>query len=109
MPTQFNKPFPELYFPEMERFYHASRSEWFCRFLCKFPTPQSITRYKTATFVKRAWVIVGRKVAKHRFLEEVHETACRSISLPAELQGQVLKIFRIQLQRITGNPPSMKK
>ena len=41
-----------LYFPEMERFYHASRSEWFCRFLCKFPTPQSITRYKVATFVK---------------------------------------------------------
>jgi hypothetical protein len=39
-----------LYFPEMERFYHASRSEWFCRFLCKFPTPQSIARYKIATF-----------------------------------------------------------
>jgi transposase len=89
-----------LYFPEMERFYHASRSEWFCRFLCKFPTPQSITRYKIATFVKRAWVIVDRKVAKQRFLEEVHETACRSIGLPVELQGQAVKTFRIQLQRI---------
>ena len=88
-----------LYFPKIERFYHASRSEWFCCFLCKFSTPQSITRYKIATFVKRAWVIVGRKVAKQRFLEEVHETACRSIGLPVELHGQAVKTFRIQLQR----------
>lgn len=56
--------------------------------------------YKVATFVKRAWVIVGHKVAKQRFLEKVYETACRSIGLPVELQGQAVKTFRIQLQRI---------
>ena len=53
-----------LYFPELERFYHNSRSEWFCHFLLKFPTPSSITRYKLPTFVKRAWKVVGRKVNK---------------------------------------------
>ena len=33
-----------LYFPEIELFFYSSRSEWFCRFLLKFPNPVSITR-----------------------------------------------------------------
>jgi hypothetical protein len=39
-----------LYFPEMERYFHNSRSEWFCQLLLKFPTPRTITRYRKATF-----------------------------------------------------------
>ena len=51
-----------LFFPEIERFFNSSRSEWFRRFMLKFPTPGSITRYKQETFIKRAWEVVGRKV-----------------------------------------------
>ncbi|MES9990293.1 MAG: IS110 family transposase [Candidatus Thiodiazotropha endolucinida] len=88
-----------LYFPEMERYFHNSRSEWFCRVLLKFPTPASITCYKQATFVRRAWDIVGRKVAKQRFLEEVYETARASIGLPVDLKSLAVTTFKLQLNR----------
>lgn len=76
-----------LFFPEIECFFHSSRSEWFCRFLLKFPTPSSITRYRQNTFVKRAWNVVGRKV--ERLLKEIDEMAKQSIGLPVELNCQV--------------------
>ncbi len=88
-----------LYFPEMERYLHSSRAEWFCRLLLKYPTPKSITRYKQATFVKRAWDIVGRKVAKQRFLEELYETAAFSIGLPVEANSLAEATFKLQLER----------
>lgn len=88
-----------LYFPEMERYLHSTRAEWFCRLLLKFPTPNSILRYKKATFVKRAWDIVGRKVCKQRFLEEVYEIAAHSIGLPVALKGLGITTFKLQLQR----------
>jgi len=88
-----------LYFPEMERYFHSSRSEWFCRFLLKFPTPHSITGMRKQTFVKRAWHIVGRKVAKQRTLEEIYETAESSIGLPVDIYGPAVATFRLQLQR----------
>lgn len=88
-----------LYFPEMERYFHNSRSEWFCRFLLKFPTPGSITRYRQTTFVKRAWDVVGRKVAKQRFLEELYETATSSIGLPIEPTSLSVSTFKLQLDR----------
>jgi transposase len=88
-----------LYFPEMERYFHNTRAEWFCRVLLKFPTPSSITRYKQATFVKRAWEIVGRKVAKQRFLEELYETATQSIGLPVDLKSLAVTTFKVQLNR----------
>ncbi len=88
-----------LYFPEMERYFNNTRAEWFCRVLLKFPTPLSITRYKRETFVKRAWDIVGRKVAKQRFLEEFYETACLSIGLPVEAKGLAVNTFKLQLNR----------
>ena len=88
-----------LYFPEMERYFHNSRSEWFCRVLLKYPTPSSITRYKQATFVKRAWDVVGRKVAKQRFLEEVYETAESSIGLPVDVKSLAVTTFKLQLNR----------
>lgn len=88
-----------LYFPEMERYFYSSRSEWFCRFLLKFPTPNSITRYRQATFVKRAWEVVGRKVSKQRFLEELYETATVSIGLPVDVNGLAVKTFRMLVNR----------
>lgn len=88
-----------LYFPEMERYFHSSRAQWFCRFLLNYPTPGSITRHRQATFVKNAWDIVGRKVAKQRFLEELYELAEHSIGLPVDPHGLAVNTFRLQLER----------
>ncbi len=88
-----------LYFPEIERFFNSTRAEWFCRFLLKFPTPQSITKYRCNTFVKRAWDVVGRKVAKERFLEELYSIAENSIGLPVEKESIAVKTFQLQIQR----------
>lgn len=88
-----------LYFPEVEQFLHASRAEWFCKFLLKFPTPLSITRYKQQTFVKRAWESIGRKQYKQQFLEHLYQIAERSIALPIPLENQAIETFKIQLGR----------
>lgn len=42
-----------LYFPEIERFRHNSRSEWFFAFLDRFPTPGSITTMSKDAFILR--------------------------------------------------------
>jgi len=88
-----------LYFPEMERYHHASRAEWFCTFLIQYPTPRSITQFKKEVFIKQSWDVVGRKVAKQRFLEELYELAEQSIGLPVDLNGLAVETFRMQLQR----------
>src|SRR5690625_1436207 len=88
-----------LYFPEMEQYFNSSRSEWFCRFLLKFPTPASIVRYRCQTFVKRAWEVVGRKVHKQRILEEYYAVAQRSIGLPVKLSSVAVQTFKLQLTR----------
>lgn len=88
-----------LYFPEMERYLHASRAEWFCRFLLKFPTPCSITRLRQSTFIKRAWNVVGRKVGKQYFLEELYDTATTSIGLPVDRNSLAVSTFKLQLER----------
>lgn len=88
-----------LFFPEIERFYHNSRSEWFCEFLLKFPTPASITRYRKHTFVKRAWQVVGRKVDKQRFLEELYELAETSVALPVPQDSHAVSMFKLQIKR----------
>jgi len=88
-----------LYFPKMEQYLHNSRAEWFCHLLLKYPTPKSITRYKKLTFVKRAWDVVGRKVAKQRFLEELYELAISSIGLPIEPNSLAEETFKLQLNR----------
>ena len=88
-----------LYFPEAEQFLHNSRSEWFCDFLLKFPTPASITRYRKATFVKRAWNIIGRKQFKQQFLEHLYGVAENSIGLPVDINSLAVETYRLQLQR----------
>lgn len=88
-----------LYFPEIERYYQNSRSEWLCRFLLKFPTPKSIIRYKKETFVKRAWKVVGRKHNKQVFIEELYELAEQSIGLPVALDSAAIQMYKLQLGR----------
>jgi len=89
-----------LFFPEAERFYHNTRSEWWCEFLLKFPTPGSITKHRKQTFVKRAWKVVGRKRDKQLFLEEVYEIAEKSTALPVAENSQSVAMFRMQLRRM---------
>lgn len=89
----------QLYFPEIERFLHASRSEWLCRFLIRFPVPSVICSMTRTRFVKSAWKIAGRKVAKERLLEEIHELAQQSVGLPVAEQSESVRAFRIQLER----------
>lgn len=88
-----------LYFPEIERFFHSSRCDWFGRFLSKFPTPASITRYREETFVKRAWNVIGRKVHKDALLREIYHCAQNSIGLPVDLDSVAVKTFQIQVAR----------
>ena len=88
-----------LYFPEMERFFNSTRSEWFCRFLRKFPTPGSIIRYRESTFIKRAWDVVGRKVNKTRLLSEIYYVAKNTIGLPIDVKSMAVETFKLQLSR----------
>lgn len=88
-----------LYFPEAEQFLHSSRAEWFCDFLSKFPTPASITRYRKATFVKRALHVIGRKQFKQQFLEHLYDVAENSIGLPVDINSVAVDTYRLQLQR----------
>jgi len=88
-----------LYFPEMERYLHSSRAEWFCQFLLAFPTPASIRALAPEAFVSAAWDLVGRKVAKRRLLEELYELAGHSIGLPIDPQGTAVMTYRLQLER----------
>ena len=88
-----------LYFPEMERFFNSTRSEWFCRFLLKFPTPGSIIRYRESTFIKRAWDVVGRQVNKTRLLSEIYYVAKNTIGLPIDVKSMAVETFKLQLSR----------
>ncbi|MCP1677220.1 transposase [Natronocella acetinitrilica] len=88
-----------LYFPEMERYLHTSRAEWFCRFLLRFPVPASIQALDRATFIEQAWDVVGRKVAKQRFLNELYELARGSMGLPVPVDSPAVMTYRLQIQR----------
>ena len=68
-----------LYFPEIDRFRHNSRSEWFFIFLDRFPVPAAILEFSADQFIQTAWPLIGRKVAKTRILGDIYETARQSI------------------------------
>ena len=84
-----------LYFPEIERFRHNSRSEWFFAFLDRFPTPASITALSKEAFAAAAWDVVGRKVSKARLLADIYETARSSIALPVAPDAPAVAMFRL--------------
>jgi transposase len=86
-----------LYFPEIERFRHNSRSDWFFAFLEQFPTPASITALSKDDFIEAAWSVVGRKVSKARLLGDIYDTAASSIALPVSLDSPAIAMFRMVL------------
>ena len=84
-----------LYFPEIDRFRHNSRSDWFFAFLDRYPTPGSITVLSKEAFIAAAWDVVGRKVAKERLLGDIYETARASIGLPIPIDAPAVRLFRL--------------
>jgi transposase len=84
-----------LYFPEIDRFRHNSRSEWFFAFLDRFPTPASIIALGKEAFIAAAWDVVGRKVAKARLLADIYDTAASSIALPVAADAHAISMFRL--------------
>lgn len=88
-----------LYFPEIERYFDTAHAEWFARFLLRFPTAASIRRVPYDEFLEAAWELVGRKVNKKAWLQELYEVACRSIGLPADDESIEVQSFRLQLRR----------
>jgi len=88
-----------LYFPEMDRYWHSTRADWFVRFLLRFPVPGSICALTEKAFVKQAWGVVGRKVGKQSILEELYQLAHRSVALPIAEGTPAVEMFRVQLRR----------
>ena len=88
-----------LYFPEFTRYWNSTRSEWFIRFLHRFPTPASIRSLDREAFIAEAWDLVGRKVSKRAKLEEIYMLASESIGLPVALDSVAIEAYRLQLAR----------
>ena len=89
-----------LYFPEVQKYFQASRAMWFFRLLKMFPTPSSITKYTEAEFIKLAWRPVGRKVAKENFLKDLYETAENSIGVPVPSESKAVQMYRLLLDEV---------
>lgn len=88
-----------LYFPEFARYWNSTRSEWFVRFLLRFPTAQSVRLLDFESFSREAWDLIGRKVAKRRWLAETYAMAAESIGLPVSIDSVAIRMFRLQLSR----------
>jgi transposase len=88
-----------LYFPEFARYWNSTRSQWFIRFLLRFPTAQSIRMLDLESFSREAWDLIGRKVEKRRWLAETYAMAAESIGLPVSVDSLAIRMFRLQLSR----------
>ncbi len=86
-----------LYFPEADRYYTNSRAQWFTQLLHRFPCPAAITRYSPDVFAQEAWTVVGRKVNKHGFLQDLYVTASQSVGLPVSDDSEAIQMFRVIL------------
>ncbi len=89
-----------LYFPEIARYHSSSRSEWLWNLLIEFPTPRSITQFSKDEFVRKAWKVAGRKVAKERILTDIYLTAQSSIGLPTEENSEAVAMLRFVLRQL---------
>ncbi|NDC23808.1 MAG: IS110 family transposase, partial [Proteobacteria bacterium] len=87
-----------LYFPEAQKYFSSSRAEWFFRMLHMFPSPHYIKAMGKEEFIKKAWKVSGRKVAKEVFLSDFFETAKNSIGIPVLEDSESLVMFRLVLQ-----------
>src|SRR6202023_2774115 len=88
-----------LYFPEFTRYWNSTRSEWFIRFLLRFPTARAIRMLDFETFTREAWNLIGRKVAKRAWLAEAYAMAAESMGLPVPVESTAIDMFRLQLSR----------
>jgi len=59
-----------------------------------------MTCLSKAEFVRRAWPLVGRKVAKERILTDIYLTAQTSIGLPAEEHSETVAMLRVVLHQL---------
>lgn len=89
-----------LYFPEIDRFRHNSRSEWFFIFLERFPVPATILALSQTDFIEQAWPLIGRKVAKRRILTDIHATAADSMGLPVAADSVEVDMLRLLIAHI---------
>jgi transposase len=89
-----------LYFPEIARYHNSSRSEWLWNLLIEFPTPRNMTCLSQQEFVRKAWNLVGRKVAKERILTDVYLTAQSSIGIPADENSETVAMLRLVLRQL---------
>lgn len=89
-----------LYFPEIARYHNCSRSAWLWNLLIEFPTPRSMTGLPKQEFVRKAWNLVGRKVAKERILTDIYLTAQFSVGLPVEENSETVAMLRFVLHQL---------
>lgn len=87
-----------LYFPEMHRYWAASRNEWWIRFMIEFPTPAHVRLLSCEAFCAAAWELVGRKVNKAAKLIEIWELAAQSAALPHAPDSLAVETFRVTLR-----------
>jgi len=89
-----------LYFPEIARYHSSSRSEWLWNLLVEFPTPRSMTCLPATEFVRKAWNLVGRKVAKERILSDIYRTAQSSVGLPVQEDSETVAMLCFVLRQL---------
>ncbi len=88
-----------LYWPEFERYWRTSRADWVVSFLREFPVPAAVQRVGREFFIDKAWGLVGRKVNKRAWLEELYDTAHETIGLPVAPESVAVETFKLQLER----------
>jgi transposase len=88
-----------LFFPEAERYLHASRAAWFPEVLRLTPCPAAVRRYRKADFIATALAAVGgHKADKRRWLADFYETAQVSAGVPVAEDSEAMRLFRIVLE-----------
>lgn len=84
-----------LYFPEIERYLHSTRSAWFLRTFHRFPTPASILELTESEFIEEAWGLIGRKHGKTQWLKDLYAAAKSSVGLPVSLDSIAVRMYRL--------------
>jgi transposase len=87
-----------LYFPEAQKYFYSSRSEWLSGMLRVFPCPVAVTKHTEAEFIEAAWDQAGRKVHKTNLLRDFYRTATESIGIPVPETSQAMRMFRLVLE-----------
>src|SRR3954466_15890960 len=88
-----------LYFPEFARYWNSTRSEWFIRFLLRFPTAEPIRMLDFETFSREAWDLIGRKVAKRAWVGRHTRWPPRVLVCRFRWKSTAIAMFRLQLSR----------